>query len=659
MYIPTIKMVVLDFETRSFCPISNGADVYATDPTTGILCLCLHDMVTDSTYLWTPTDPVPPEITKLLKDAEVVAAHNARFDQLIYECVAVEYGFPPLNPDVWYCTSAQARANALPASLEDAMRALNAKNKKDHRGKQLIKKLSIPHDGMFVECPDTFVEMCAYCAKDVLATVELIRSTRLLTDDEWEDWRVNERINDRGVKIDVPLAIAATQYATVERDAIANELTALTGGVVTKHSQHQRIKKYVLDRAPHLETFATIYKAGEKKLSMDKNVRGTILLATDSGDLEIPDNVYDVLMCADEGNKSSVAKFTKMLSMASPDDGRVRGAFIFAGAGQTLRFSSKGLQLHNMARDCFSPAETEALRVNMLNGIDIPDVMVTLSKLLRPTLIPDEGKVFVVGDWSAIEGRVLPWLAGDEKTLDIFRRGEDIYMHTAKAMRIEDRQIGKVATLALGYQGAVGAFKAMAKAYGLYLPEEEVKKIVKAWRMANPWAVQFWADLETAATRAVKHPKRLFTVGRLKYRFDPDLLGGTLVCSLPNSGQIQYPQTRLEMVETPYGDKLGLTCLKASLTAPPDAKEWPRGSLYGGLLAENATQATAAALLRDTLIECDDVVAHVHDELILEVPTGEAEMRANELREIMETRPIWADGLPLLAEPQTLTRYGK
>ena len=650
--------ILLDFETRSKVDISKaGADRYASDLSTDILCLGLLNLDTNERLLWYPADgPLPDLWYTYLIQATHVWAHNARFDQLIYEFIGVnDYGFPALSADVWACTSAMARVNALPASLDDGTRAINARHRKNHRGAYLIRQLSIPDKltGEFRENPALLAEMGQYCMDDIAATASLKSALRQPTEIELRDWLTNERINDRGVKIDRELATLALQYAEQEKQEIAERLAFLTSGRVTAHSQSQRVAKFlaeVLEPAPMLRQI--LFKTsdiGERKLSCDKAAREALLAEPD-----LPADVREIVQLVHDGGKSSVSKFERMLNMADPDTDRVHGVFVYAGAGQTKRYASRGLQLHNMARDCFKPDETEDILQLMRDGKDIPaPVMHTLSKLLRPALIPGKGKAFVVGDWSSIEAMVLPWLSdsdGGEEVLQVFIRGEDIYLATASAMGIDDRQIGKVANLSLGYGGAAGAFNAMAKNYGLNLPANEVLSIVKRWRRANPWAVDFWRDLERAAKRAVNHPGEVYPVGRLGYVW----IRGTLYCILPDESTIQYPDAKMD-------DDGTISCLKASHKPKVDDPEWPRMRLWGGLLAENVTQAVAACLLRELLARLDKepVVGHVHDEVILEVPYLDANDAAEMLSSAMRYLPHWAEGLPLKAKPDVMIRYGK
>ncbi len=675
-----INAVVLDFETRSKCDLKvEGTDKYAADPTTEVLCCTFYFLADGSTASYDPVlnnAPMDKELADKIAACDFYMAVNARFDQLVWEFVAVnDHDFPELDIDKWYCIAAQCRVNALPASLDKAARALNGKNQKDHKGAALIRKFSIPRktDGEFNEMTvHDRNEMLDYCMKDTIAAADIVRATRLMTPEEHADWLTSERINDCGVKVDLAVARLAQTYATDEQEQIGAELKILTDGQVTKHSQHVRIKEFVLDELVKVDDASmakaadamTVYDKGEKKYSMAKDIRANLLAMADSGEINLTDEAYDVIMCSDEGNKSSVAKFKRMVGMADTEDHRVRGAFMFAGAGQTKRYSSKGLQVHNFSRTCFDPDEAEQISADMQEGFDLEDTMLTLSKMLRPSIIPDTGKTFVVGDWSAIEGRFLPWLANSksaETVLDVFRNDEDIYLHTAAAMKIDDRQIGKVATLALGYQGGVNAFASMGRNYGLYLPEAQTKMIVDKWRKANPWAVKFWAQLEKAAILAMRNPEKDFVAGRLTYRFCKGLIGGTLLCILPNGDAIQYPEAKLETSQNAYGSKTQVTYLKASLTPAANAKEWPRGALYGGLMAENATQAIAAALLREKLRDLagEPVVLHVHDEIVLEVLKNHADKALAMLQSVMEKVPAWAEGLPLKAEPEVMSRYGK
>ena len=666
-------MIIIDFETRSRADLKKvGTDMYCNDPSTEIICMAaaMADPLDTRQWLWFPEKGqllFSPLLKALGTDMNYVAAHHARFDQGIWEYIGVpDHGFPKLAQNRWYCTSAQARVNALPAGLDDATQALNSKHKKSHAGQQLIKKLCIPQpDGSFNMDPTLLNEMYAYCMADVQATKDLINSCRLLSPEEHEDWLVNERINDRGIKVDLPLAKCASQYADAETIQIALELAKLTQGAVTKHTQNQRIKKWMLPLVNReVEKLTVVYKNGERKNSLAKDIRANLLDRADAGDIELADEVYNVIACLDEGNMSSVAKFKRMIDMSEPATHRVHGAFMYAGAG-TLRYTSRGLQVHNFKRDCYSPEDSSSMRNMMLGGGKLADgtVMQTLGKLLRPAIIPATGKVLIVGDWASIEGRGLPFLANDHRAnqkLELFKQiDNDPSLPDMYERADHNRQVGKVKELALGYGGAGGAFRSMARNYGVYLPSAEIDRAVKDWRRRNDWAPDFWNKLERAARLAIQNPLVEYTAGLVAYTYVPDLIEGTLMCKLPGDHWIQYPKARVERVQTDYGMKWQISALKANWGFNKDSGEWSRFTLWRGLLAENVTQAFCAALLRWALRFIDHVVLHCHDEIVLEVPATEAQYWQSELQKVMEDGPLWAIGLPLKAPAKIMTRYGK
>jgi DNA polymerase len=633
----------IDFESRSRVDLgSKGVYNYAQDMSTEVLCMS-YAFDDGEVVTWTPDQPFPPEVAG---HTGPIYAHNAAFERLIFWYV-LQQNYPL---ESFYCTATQARANCAPGGLEDVGRFASASMKKDHRGSQLIRLLSIPKaDGTFREDADLLAEMIRYCEQDVRAMREISKAMRPLSAEELADYHVNERINDRGVLVDVPLAKAAMRYAHDELVEIEQRVAELTDGEITS-VRSPKMREWVLARVG--EQAKKLMWVGEK-YSIDKTVRAN-LLAMENPD-EIPPAVAEVIQCADDLWASSVAKFSRMADLADDEDCRVRGAFVFAGGAATGRASSYGLQVHNFTRKCAK--EPDAVRTSMVRGHNIVPaygkrVTDVLRGMLRPALIPAKGKHFVVADWSAIEGRVNPWLASSpagEAKLDVFRRKLDPYKVNAAAtysvayedVTGEQRQVGKVQELALGFAGGVGAFAAMGRAYGVLIGEAQARRIVVAWRRANPWSVPFWADLEEAYTRAMRNKGHEFTAGRVAYLFD----GQHLWYALPSGRVLCYPYARLESD--------GVTYAKASWKPAADAKEWPRGRLWKGLACENITQATANDILRNALRQLDDVVLHVHDEVVIETD------QPIDLERIMCSPPAWAEGLPLAAEVQTMTRYGK
>lgn len=643
----------VDFETRSRCGLrSAGVYNYARDLSTEVLCMS-YAFDSEEVQTWLPLHPFPERVANFKGQ---VRAHNAAFERLIFWYV-LQVNF---KLEQFYCTAAQARANCLPGSLEDVGRAIGAGMRKDHRGAALIRQLSIPRaDGTFNNDPKLIAEMIAYCEQDVRTMRAASAVMRELTDRELADYHVNEQINDRGVRVDVPLCKAAVAYAEQELQDIEKLVVEITEGELTS-VRSPRMREWVAARlGPEARKVMDVYKDGEKKTSIDKSVRANLLAIEDPE--QIPPHVADVIQCADDLWASSVAKFQRLAQLADVEDHRVRGAFVFAGGSATGRASSYGAQVHNFTRRTLRDADTA--RDSMVRGHSIVPaygkrVTDVLRGMLRPALIPERNHVFIVADWAAIEARATAWLADDphaEGVLEVFRAGGDIYKReaagiyhcTPEQVTDEQRQIGKVAILSLGFAGGVGAFAAMGRGYGVTMTEAAAQRIVDAWRRANPWAIRYWQALEAAYTRAMRNPNREFSAGRVTYLYDKLHLW----YMLPSGRVLCYPFARIE--------EDGVSYLKAAWKPAANATEWPRARLWRGLACENITQATANDLLRHSLAQLDGVVLHVHDEIVLEVLEKNAEAAVTRLREVMCTPPAWATGFPLKADVKVMRRYGK
>jgi len=641
----------VDFETRSACDLKTaGVYNYAQDASTDVLCMS-YAFDDSDVQTWLPDQPFPAAVAQ---HTGLICAHNAAFERLIFWYV-LQMNF---KLEQFYCTAAQARANCAPGSLEDVGRFAGASMKKDHRGAQLIRLLSIPQaNGSFRQDATLMAEMVAYCEQDVRAMRAISLGMRPLSEDELADYHVNERINDRGVMVDVPLCQAAVKFASDEMIEIEEIVAEVTEGAITS-VRSPKMRQWVIDRVgPRALKLMESHKDGEKKYSIDKTVRANLLAMEDPD--EIPPAVAEVIQCADDLWASSVAKFSRLANLADVEDQRVRGAFVFSGGSATGRASSYGAQVHNFARKC--AAEPDAVRNAMVRGHTIVPkygkrVTDVLKGMLRPALIPAAGNHLVVADWSAIEARVNPWLSNcyaGERKLEIFAKGEDVYKVNAAATfgvaidAVDDRQrqIGKVQELACGFAGGIGAFAAMGRVYGVHLPEPDAKRMVDAWRRANAWSVPYWQKLEESYTRAMRNKGHEFPVGRITYMFD----GQHLWYMLPSGRVLCYPYARLE--------EDGITYAKAAWKPAADAKEWPRARLWKGLACENITQAVANDLLRHSLRQLDDVVLHVHDEIVLE--SADPVEAAARLERVMCTPPAWAKGLPLAAGVSVMTRYGK
>ena len=644
-------MLWIDFETRSRCDLTTrGVYNYALDGSTEVLCMS-YAFDDEDVRTWTPAQPFPEEVRQ---HKGQIRAHNAAFERLIFWHVLEV----PFKLEQFYCTAAQARANCLPGSLEDIGRAISSTMKKDHRGNQLIRLLSIPRaDGTFNDDPALMAEMIAYCEQDVRAMRAVSKAMRDLADDELRDYHVNEEINDRGVLVDRALCDAAVRYASTEVEDIQAIVAEVTKGEITS-VRSPRMREWVLDRVgPRAKELMVVYKDGEKKFSIDKTVRANLLAMNDPE--EVPPDVEEVIQCADDLWASSVAKFSRLAALADEEDDRVRGAFVFAGGSATGRASSYGAQVHNFTRKCAK--EPDDVRQAMVRGHAVVPkygkrITDVLKGMLRPAIIPAKYRVFVVADWASIEARVTPWLSncpqGDAK-LDLFVTGKDVYkVNASTTFRVpydevtdDQRQIGKIQELALGFSGGIGAFAAMGRAYGVVLPESDARRMVDGWRRANPWAMPYWESLEDTYKRALRNPFRRFQSGRVTYLYDKTHLW----YALPSGRVLCYPFARFEDDQITY--------LKAAWKPAQDAKEWPRARLWRGLACENITQATANDLLRHALRQLNDVVLHVHDEIVLE--TSDPDKAVADLKHAMTTPPNWAGGLPLKAEVKIMRRYGK
>jgi len=651
-----MAMLYIDFETRSHSDLTVvGAYTYASCRTTEVLCIGWW-LDEDRQGCVDTFDELPDYVIDYVQNTDgLIAAWNAQFDRLIWQFQAPEHLQVPRHR--WYCLSATARVNALPAGLNDCAKAVFGKYKKDVRGAQLIKRMSLPP---FEDTPALRQQMREYCLQDVLVSVDLAHAMRVMSATEHRDYVNSELVNDDGIEIDTYLAAKAVQYAEAEKEALSERVRTLTGNAIQKLSQVQAVRQWC---GPRLTEDQTAAITTDGKMSLDKKARARLL---DFSDLD--PGVREVVEILDEGNKSSVAKFQRMLDRADPRDRRVRGAFLYAGASQTLRFASRGLQLHNFARDCLPADEVEDLIDLMEQGKPVPDCMRTLSKALRGALVPSKGNAFIVGDWKGIEACALPWLADHKDARNrlntLANPNKDIYVETQHAMGLADRQMGKVVELAMGYGGGVGALNSMAGMYGLEpMSDYEGGRLVTQWRTLNTWAEDFWNSLDNAAKSAMRDPLNQYEAGRVSYCFYPDLLGGTLVCTLPNNTLIQYPKAELTGWETPSGWRSEITALKANWKPAAGEKTWPRVTLWRGLLAENVTQAFCAALLRDCIDRLLDrswpVVAHVHDEIVVEVDEEFVTQDVADVRSVMEEVPEWAEGLPLIADVKSMVRYGK
>ncbi|MDB4306084.1 hypothetical protein N9980_00800 [bacterium] len=573
-----------------------------------------------------------------------------------------------------------ARASALPGKLANSARCMGITQQKDFRGAQLIKLLCVPQaNGEFYSTPELLDELYDYCDQDVRTERSMANELRDLTEREWSQYFLSEKINDRGVKVDLEFARGATKYVEEEKEFFGERLTELTEGKVTTPRQFGRIKEWIWPRLSLVgQKMCEHYKNDEKKVSFDKAIRNNLLDAAGTTTIHneplMTEEAREFTDIIDLAGNSSVSKYQTMLNREQ--NGRIRGLYICFGAGQTKRFSAMALQPHNFKRDGI--VKYDDARARLINNENIGSIVYSttekktvtgvipvLAHMLRPSIIPEKGHQAVWGDWSAIEARALPWLANDKMAnakLDLFRSGVDVYILNAESMGLGDRQTGKVAELSLGYGGGIGAFHAMARGYGVKVDDRTANHVKNVWRKDNPWAMPFWYSLANAAMNAIKIPYEEFKAGRLSYMFTPEEINGqgALWCKLPTGGVLCYPGARIEDVETPWGElRKGITAIKGNWLPKKDETDWPRVALWYGLLAENATQAICAEILQDGLALCDaadlPVDMHTHDEIKFD--SKHPKRDARRLLRIMENPGSVYEGLPLTAEVEYGPRY--
>ena len=585
-------------------------------------------------------EELPQEVRDAIFDETVIkAAWNAQFERT---CLSRYFG-TQLSPDSWQCSMIWAASLSLPLKLKTAAEVLKTGEQKDDAGERLIKYFSVPckptktNGGRTRNLPEHAPEdwklFKSYCMQDVRTERDIRHKLEAfpLQKSEWNFYHMDQRINDRGVLIDKKLveqAITCDMMLSEEMTAKAYELT----GLENPNSVSQ-LKGWLTERGIDVDSLGK------------KNVTALI---KDLDKHSIDSEALEMMRLRLQMAKSSVKKY-QAADRYICLDGRAHGLFQFSGANRTQRWAGRGIQLQNLPQNHISTLD-EARELVKLGCFDMvesiygntPDI---LSQLIRTMLIPKEGCEFIVADFSAIEARVLAWLAGEQWRMDAFQRGDDIYCASASQMfgvpvvkhgiNGELRQKGKVAELACGYGGAAGALISMG-ALDMGLSEDELPGLIDDWRTANPHIVQFWWDVEKAAMDTVKDHKER-NVGRIGFQF----YANTLWVVLPSGRKLAYIKPRLQ--PNRFG-RMAMTF--ESLNA---ANKWSRGETYSGKLVENCTQSTARDLLAEAMWRMEqaglDIVGHVHDEVILEVPKGT--ITVEDVCSIMNQNPVWANGLVL------------
>lgn len=654
-----MKETLIDIETYCEADIKKcGLYRYVSDPSFEILLIA---WATDEGSGFGETkladlasgDSFPQELLDDFKDSNVtLIAHNAAFERVSFSRYLQQH-YPGqylkpgtfLSPNNWICTMVMAASLTLPMALKDVGEVLRTTQQKDEEGKRLIKLFSAPCKptksnggrtrNLPHHLPEDWAKFKYYCIQDVNTEVDIYKRLKRfpMPDREWHHYRVNERINDRGVRIDTKLVRQAITCDLLLSDAMTTKAYELTG--LENPNSVSQLKTWLDERGISMDTLGK------------KNVTEMIGELDKNG---VDAEAMDMLKLRLQMAKSSVKKYQAAERCVCPD-GRARGLFQFYGASRTGRYSGRNIQLQNLPQNHISTLDEARTLVkmgcfDMVESIygNTPDV---LSQLIRTMLIPKDGCEFIVADFSAIEARVLAWEAGEQWVLDAFKNGEDLYCATASQMfhvpvvkhgiNGDLRQKGKIATLACGYGGSSGALISMG-ALQMGLKEEELPVIIDSWREANPKIVQYWWDVEKAAMQAFKTGERQ-DIGRISFAFS----SGTLWMVLPSGRKLAY------LVPKQQPNRFG----RMSLTYEGVGQnhKWARQETYSGRLVENATQAIARDILAEAMARIEDeglnTVAHVHDEVIIEAPKGK--YTVEEICQLMAANPDWCDGLPLAA----------
>ena len=579
---------------------------------------------------------IPEEILSALSDENVEKwAFNANFERV---CLSRFLG-EKLKPQGWHCTMIWSAYLGLPLSLEKVGEVLKLDKQKMNEGKALIRYFSIPckptktngmrtrnlphHD---LEKWSTFKE---YNKRDVETEMEIKKklSAFPMPQSEWENYWVDQNINDRGILIDEVLVDSAIKFDEILRDENMDRAIELTG--LENPNSPLQLKEWLNRKGLEIDSLAK--KDVESAL---KNAEG---------------DIKEVLELRQELSKSSVRKYDAMKNVKGKDN-RARGLIQFYGANRTGRYSGRLIQVQNLRRNNLKDLDLARSLVKNRDYVTMEILYESpsdiLSQLIRTAFIAKEGTRFIISDFSAIEARVLAWLAEEKWVLDAFKNGEDIYCRTASRMfgvPVEKhgvnghlRQKGKIATLACGYQGALGALKAMG-GIEMGLSEDELQSIADSWREANPNIVSLWWDIDSVVKRVVKtRSKEEYKNLVISYE------KGILFIQLPSKRRLAYPKAKIGMNR--FG---GESVVYEGIVV---GNKWDKIESYGGKFVENIVQAIARDILAEAMIRLEEkgfnIVMHIHDEVVIESDSSSIE----EVNQIMSVVPEWADGLILDAD---------
>jgi len=638
-----MRKIYIDFESRSRKDIwSVGSYVYASDPSTEILCLAyavddgpVRIITHDDIFTYPLSDPFE-ELRELANAKDTIfCAHNALFEQLIFRFKLQDrFNLPRIAINRWRCTAAKALAVGLPKSLAEAGMALGTSHTKDLRGRSVMLKLCKPDSkGNFIDDSALFKELEAYCAQDVETERDIDLILPELSPAEQLVWFEDQLINQRGVQVDTDTLTKIEKLITVEEKRLKAQIYKLTNGKLEGVSRRAAVLEYL----------------GKKGCKLPDFTKATVEEAIQTGKLS--PEVLEILRVRQQLGLTSTAKYAALRD-ALCTDGRLRDTFVYHAAS-TGRWGGKLVQLQNLPKGSF-PSD---IGVEMLKHYDhemllamYPNIMELLSSCVRGMFISAPGHDLIIADYSAIEARVLMWFCGEERAVKMFEDGADIYVDMAK--RIGDgapRQLGKQAVLACGYGMGPDKFQATCQTYNIKVDPILAANAVKTYRATYPKVPQMWYAQERAAIGALTSGGAV-VCGRVVW----EKRGDFLWCKLPSGRSLAYHKPEIRTSEE-HAPRLSY------MTTDSMTKKYTRKDTYGGKIIENIIQAAARDLLASALLSAErkgyKPVMHVHDEIVVEVPEGVGSVE--EFEHIVCTAPAWAGKCPISAEAERTKRYRK
>lgn len=634
-------VVSIDFETRSAVDLrKTGVYKYAADPSTDIWCMAYKAPWSDDVLVWMPGDERDTYLEDWIMAGGLLSAWNANFERTIWNEIMVgRYQWPRTNIKQWRCTMAQASAMGLPRALGQAAAVLGVEEQKDKTGAALMLRMARPRkvnaDGSYTwwDTKDKLDALIAYCRQDVRTELSVAEVLNEMPDAERRLYQLDQRINDRGVALDVDLVNRVKALAENARVEIDAEIQRLTKGQVKAATNA-------------MELTAWLNAHGIQAKSVDKQTVGRLL----SFDRMHP-VIREVLKLRQNGAKSSTAKYDAMLHAVNAD-GRMRGLLVYHGAA-TGRWSGRLVQPQNFPRPQKKQDELDEIIAKLKAEEDVSAHgagTVLASDLLRSMLVADEGHRLMFADYSAIEARVLAWVAGQRDLVETFKNGGDVYKDMASAIysvNVESvtdkqRQVGKMAILGCGYGMGGKRFAEQCATMGINVAEDEAKRIVSVYREKNNRIAQYWRDVENDFVEMVKGAGRV----------------GTVPLLLPSGRSLTYHNPRIIQRETPWGAMRDTAQVD---TLNSVTRQWVSQIIWGGLLTENVVQATARDMMATAMMALEvkgyNVILSVHDEIICEVPDNFGSL--DEMIDIMTRVPAWAEGCPINAEGKEGKRYRK